>query len=361
MPSFVPFNPDDPLTQLLNLHEVLEVEHQDGNRGNFLFGWQCENPFAIPLLSATKQRAELLSHTQYSYLEEDEELVGKIKQAHQQLDGAQPQSVFCGAGATALLATFAAYMKRLGHDEIYFIPPLYFSFHFALKLFGIRARPISGRHAFEQSFKMNLPQKSAVLVLTDPIWYVGLPIPQDVMKEIARWQQATGSVVFVDGSFQYMPWTPPGFEATAHLDPSSTVRLISPTKSLAIHGYRFAYLSLPSSWRTTFSHTYTNFHGSAAVDSVAFAHEAVPALADGALTRSLIQMASERHRDLRAKQKIESALQPNCGYFVFEKLNAGLPAGYVTMGGEYFDQPRYEGYKRINLLSPSFSILSSAD
>ncbi|CAN5257657.1 hypothetical protein BH11PSE4_BH11PSE4_38870 [soil metagenome] len=345
------------IAELLNLHHILEVEHDDGNKGNFLFGWQCANPFAGDLLDATNKRQREFDRIPYTYLEEDVGLIDKIKSAHIALDGTSPLSVFCGAGATALLVTFAAYLKQNKVDEIYFIPPIYFSMHFAFRLLGIHARPVSGRHAFEETFSLNLPNKRAVLVLTDPIWYVGLPVPKAVIQEIAHWQKETGSIIMVDGSFQYMPWNLNVGERSALLDPTLTARLISPSKSLAVAGYRFAYILMPPSWRQSFSHVYTNVYASSSVDTIAFGYEAVAAMESRQLTDRLAVLASQRHQRLRNDGKLQSIIQATCGYFVFEKLNLDLPAGYAKMGGEYFDQLRYPGYTRINLLSPSFHLL----
>ena len=348
---------DDPIGALLNLHHILEVEHDDGDNGNFLFGWQCENPFADNLIARTAERSRRLNRVQYSYLEEDADLVGKIRKLHQTLDGERPIDAFCGAGATALLVTFAAHLRAEGVEEAYFIPPIYFSLHFAMRLFGIRARPVSSRHAFESSFTMNLPEKRTFLLLTDPVWYAGVPVPQHVLDEIAKWQGRTGSTVLIDGSFQYMPWNKTVFEATAKLDPSITIRLISPSKSLCVAGYRFAYLLMPDSLRRKISNTYTNIYASASVDTIAFGHEAVGAMETREVTNKLIDVIRRRHQRLRTDGKTESELSATCGYFVFEKLNQNLPAHYVQMGGEFFDQVRYPGYTRINLLSPSFHLL----
>jgi histidinol-phosphate/aromatic aminotransferase/cobyric acid decarboxylase-like protein len=288
---------------------------------------------------------------------QNEELVGKIIELHQKLDGITAIDAFCGAGATALLVTIAAHLRSQGLEEVYFIPPVYFSLHFAMRLFGIRSRQVSARHAFEPDFKMNLPDKRTFLFLTDPVWYAGIPVPQHVLTPIREWQARTGSTVLIDGSFQYMPWNKTVSEATAHLDPTKTIRLISPSKSLCIAGYRFAYLLGPNELRAKISHTYTNIYASASADAIAFGHEAVRAMEARELTNKLVDIIRDRHRRLRNERKIESVLSPTCGYFVFEKLNGHLPDDYVRMGGEFFDQPRYPGYARINLLSPSFYLL----
>src|SRR6202007_299705 len=111
----------------------------------------------------------------------------------------------------------------------------------ALRLFNIWARPVSALHGFELGFKMNLPEKETVLIFSDPIWYAAQPFPAGAIAEMANWQQRTLSTVFVDGSFQYMSWTKEVFEHTSILDHEKTVRVVSPTKSLATSGYRFAY------------------------------------------------------------------------------------------------------------------------
>ncbi|KRP89986.1 hypothetical protein AOQ72_00010 [Bradyrhizobium yuanmingense] len=350
----------DPIGDLLNLHHVLEAEHDDGDKGNFLFGWQCENPFASSLITKASKGARELNRVQYSYLEEDKLLVDRIRQVHKALDGVTCEDAFCGAGATALLVTFAAYLQASHIKELYFIPPIYFSLHFALRLFGVRARPISAHHAFERQFTMNLPEKRTFLILTDPIWYAGVPVPTSVLEAIRQWQQHTGSVVIIDGSFQYMPWNDVVAEPTAHLDPALTIRLISPSKSLCVAGYRFAYLLIPKDWRKKLSHIYTNIYASASAETIAFGHEAVRAMQERQLTKSLVNIIRNRHAALRAEAKIESDVSATCGYFVFEKLKYELPAHYVRMGGEFFDQPRFPGYTRINLLSPSFHLLGRA-
>jgi len=62
---------DDPIGALLNLHHVLEVEHNDGDKGNFLFGWQVRELLCRRPYRAHRRAIELLNRVQYSYLEED--------------------------------------------------------------------------------------------------------------------------------------------------------------------------------------------------------------------------------------------------------------------------------------------------
>jgi len=347
----------DPISQLLSRHEDLEILADGEDAGSLMSGWQCENPYSGPFLEEVRQREAVIDRSKYSYLEDDRELRDKISEFHLCLDGSSPEGVFCAAGgAVSLLFTFCACLHNRGVREVYYLPPLYFTFHYALKLFGIRARAVSGLQAFEPAFTFNLPDKKTVLLLTDPVWYIGLPIPGPVLESVKEWQQRTGSAVFVDGSFQYMHWDLTTKEQTAEFEPLSTFRLISPTKLLGIHGYRFAYLLLPAAETTCFSTTYANIYGSTASANCAFADVAVGALKERALTDRLVCLASDRHQRLRDAGKIESVFQPKCGYFTFERINVYLPPEHL-MSGEYFDQPRYYGYSRLNLLSPSFALL----
>jgi histidinol-phosphate/aromatic aminotransferase/cobyric acid decarboxylase-like protein len=348
----------DRVAALLARRRAMEIERGDGDSGYFLFGWQCENPYAEPLLKCTEERAKSLDRVKYSYLEDNKSLAQAISDMHEAFGEQRPSSVFSGAGAISVIFAFAAFVKNRGIEEIYYVPPLYFSFHAALRLLGLRARPISSHHAFEAEFKMNLPNKQTVLIVTDPIWYAGQPVPSSVVPEIIAWQRRTESVVFVDGSFQYMRWDKTVTELSASFDPRWTMRLVSPTKSLAVSGYRFAYCHMPAEWWDDFAHVYTNIYGSANTDSIAFGLEAISAMKFRNITNRLVELISCRHRDLRRRRAIESSIGPISGFFAFEKILARLPDGYLIMGGEYFDQPRFPGYARLNLLSPSLGLLA---
>jgi aspartate/methionine/tyrosine aminotransferase len=344
--------------EILQLHEDLEVKFGDGNGGDFLFGWQSINPFADSLLAAIKRRAEEIDYTKYSYMESNTALADEIVDLHTTLDGVKPDTAFCAAsGGASILFAFSYWLARNDIKEIFYVPPIYFTFLNGLRQFGIRARALSGYHCFEQEFRLELPPKKTVLVLADPVWYAGIPVPEDIINQVAAWQKMTGSLVFVDGSFQYMRWDHRLSEPTAALDPFNTVRLISPTKSLVIHGYRFAYALLPNRIKPILSNCYTNIAGSSAADNVAFAYEAVRAMRDRKLTEQLITLAASRHAKLRNMSKIESPLTPQAGYFVFEKINVPLPDDNLRMDGRYFGQLRFPHHARMNLLSTKYHLL----
>jgi aspartate/methionine/tyrosine aminotransferase len=352
---------DSPLrtVDILRLHEELETTFNDGNGGDFLFGWQSINPFADDLIAATKTRAAQLDYTKYSYMESDHALSANVRELHRYLDGRMPESVFCAAsGGTSVLFALSYWLSRIGVREVYYIPPIYFTLLNGLRQFGIHTRAVSGYHAFESSFSMNLPLKTTVLMFADPIWYAGIPVPANVIDEVAAWQRKTGSLIFVDGSFQYMKWNNAISEPTSALDPSNTIRLVSPTKSLVVHGYRFAYALMPEAFLSKFSNSYANICGPAGADSIAFAYEAVSALRARTITQSLMTRSSTRHTALRDKGVLDSPLYPSAGYFVFEKINKQID-GNLRMDGRYFGQPRFPEHTRLNLLSTQFHLLET--
>jgi aspartate/methionine/tyrosine aminotransferase len=342
---------------LLDRYEEIEFAEGPIATGYGLSGWQCENPFARDLVADVARDLESTNRVLYAYSENDENLQAAISKFHESADGTAPAGIVPGAGANALLFSFGAYLKSIDVRQVYYLPPLYFALEYALALFGIVARPISGRHALEDDFRFNLPAKKTYLLLADPIWYAGVPVPESVFSAIGKWQSDTGSLVFVDGSFQYMRWDGQRAENSSHLDPTLTVRVICPTKSLAIHGYRFAYALLPAGLLRPLAKAHNFIFGSTTTENVVFARHAIVALSDGRLTQAVTSLVRDRHEMLRDKGLIASKLQPSCGYFVFEDLLCEIKSRSALMDGSYFHQTHFPGYVRLNLLSPSISAL----
>jgi hypothetical protein len=349
------------LTASLNAHyEELAFELNDGDKGNFLSGWQCENPFVSSFFATVKKRAESLDYTRYTYFDEHVALADSIVAMHAKFDRTPPQSVMCGSGTTSLLFAFVTHLQSIGTPRIYYIPPLYITLYSALDRYGIETIPVSTKQPFESKFTLHLPEeRNSTLLLTDPIWYAGTSIAPAIIDEIREWQRRTSSLVFVDGSLQYLRWNGTINEATARLDPSLTFRLICPAKQLSSHGYRFSYILLPQSHNRRMTWVYTNIFGPACTDSIAFGHEAVTAISNQRIPQELMALASKRHAYLRENKIIESEVTPDCGYFVFEKIRVPLPEGYVKVDGKFFNQQNYPDHIKINLLSPSMKLIST--
>jgi aspartate/methionine/tyrosine aminotransferase len=348
---------EDTTFALIKRYEELEALYGDGPSGNFLSGWQCVNPWSETVQRRIDSVRSGIDGSKYFYFDDDGLIAASLSDLHRDVDGVAPQSILCGEGASSLIFTFCAWLRQTEVTEIFYVPPLYFTFHYALRLFGIHARPVAGKHSFEAGVVWNLPTATAVLLVCDPVWYAGIPLGEAQVARLIDWQRTTGSVIIVDGSFQYMRWNDTLRESTAHLDLDRTMRLICPTKSLAVHGYRFAYATVPAIWRNDLSVMHSNSYGSVAADNMAFAKVAASLLRERRVTASLMQLTSERHRALRASRKIAAAWQPACGYFIFERIIAPLLSDVPLMDGSYFEQRRYEDHVRINLLSPSISIL----
>jgi histidinol-phosphate/aromatic aminotransferase/cobyric acid decarboxylase-like protein len=339
------------------MYEELAFDLDDGDKGHFLSGWQCENPFVADFLTAVRLRAETIDHRKYVYFDDDEALVDRLRALHAARDGRDPQAVLCGSGTTALLFALVTYLHARGIRTVHFIPPLYFTLHRAFGWYGIDARPVTDHHAFEPGFELMLPHEGThVLFLTDPVWYAGKAIAREVMQAIAAWQARTGSLVVIDGSLQYLHWEIAP-DTAALFDPTLTFRLVCPSKQLCVHGYRFSYLLLPRAVERDVAWTYSNIAGPTGADSLAFAREAVAALEAGDIPRKLVNMVTSRHRTLRAAKVLESVVSPDAGYFVFERITVALPSGYKLVDGRYFQQHRFPGYAKINLLSPALDLL----
>ncbi|HBY02443.1 MAG TPA: hypothetical protein DEG92_07915 [Rikenellaceae bacterium] len=73
-----------------------------------------------------------------------------------------------------------------------------------------------------------------------------------------------------------------------------------------------------------------------------------------------MNMASCRYTHMISEADITSTLTPNCGYFVFAKILRTLPPDYICIDGTYFAQESYPGYIKLNLLSPSIKLISTA-
>jgi aspartate/methionine/tyrosine aminotransferase len=350
-------NTKDGVSELLARHADLEAAHGDGDGGSFLSGWQCQNPWISEIRSAVEQEETRLAAERYFYFEDDAQISDGLMRLHEKFDGSKPQAIICGAGSSSLIFTFCTWLKTNGYREVFYLPPLYFSLHFALRLFGIRARAVSGRHPYEPDFTINLPTERSILIVTDPIWYAGLSLDVKLVTKIGEWQKNTRSTVFVDGSFQYLRWNGVQDEATASLDPMLTIRLVCPTKIVAAHGFRFSHALLPYVLLEEYKHIYSNIFGSASLESIAFGRAATKIMLLGRISKNLMLLASRKHTKLRRTGAIISELNPSCGYFVFEKICRQLPDKILLMDGKYFEQKRYVGYSRINLLSPSIGLL----
>lgn len=339
------------------LYENLAFEQDFDTSGYFLSGWQSENPFALDFCRRVQERTNMLDATRYYYFDEDEGLISEIRQFHKGCDSNSPEEILCGAGSTALLTTFAAHLCDLGIDVAYYVPPIYHTIPPILGRFGIKSLSLSELHPVEAEFCIQLPEGRSVLFMSDPIWYAGRRLPWNVVEAIKQWQQRTESIVFVDGSLQYLSWEKSAQELSSSFDPALTFRLICPSKQLSINGYRFAYMLLPKEHYRKAAWTYANLIGAASISSVAFGHEALSEIRGGKLKSMVIDLARNRFVELIERKILSTPFFPNSGYFVFGEVFSSLPEFEKVVDGRFFDQPRWPHCYKINLLSKSIQML----
>ncbi|MFF0292775.1 aminotransferase class I/II-fold pyridoxal phosphate-dependent enzyme [Kitasatospora sp. NPDC004614] len=341
------------LFRMLERHEWIEAERLHPRGRVFVSDYNGAHPFVEAYLG---ELADLAPHrltdvTRYSALDEDAALRAKIARMHSRLDGVayEAQHVVPAGGSSSLLATFVLWLLSNGHRRIHYLPPVYYKLAYLLREFGIEPVPVARSHAHHDGFGLDLPAERSVLVLTDPVWYAGRRVPGHVLRAVADWQRATGSLVFVDGTFQYLPWDGRPGEASAQLPTEQTVRLICPTKYLSIHGYRAAHLLVPAALRPALADLHINLHGDVAVSDRLFAHRAADLmLAEG--NAGLVGHIRDNHRALTASGALAAQVPAECGFFLFARPCAPLDR-FLAMGAEYFELDGHEGHVRINLLN----------
>jgi histidinol-phosphate/aromatic aminotransferase/cobyric acid decarboxylase-like protein len=320
----------------------------------FISDWNGTHPYAAAYLGDPNLYVpdpHRAGH--YLWMLDMPEIVDAVRQVHRgygEPDIGREQ-ILAGPGSSSFTTLYILRLASEGVDEVFYIPPIYYSFHYAAKLAGVRLRPVSGRQAFEAGFTMNLPRKRTHLILTDPIWYAGIPLRDAVVDDVRRWQLDTGSEVFVDGSFQFLKWNGDRCEPTSHLPADQTIRLLCPSKSLGIPIYRFAYAIMPAGQMIDFRWCYETVLGSNSAGDVAFAKRSLEVLASTEGNRAFAAYLGETYLSLKRDHIIESDLEPTCNYLVFVKLARTPARPYHSMDQSYFEQSRYPGYVRVNLMA----------
>jgi aspartate/methionine/tyrosine aminotransferase len=188
-----------------------------------------------------------------------------------------------------------------------------------------------------------------VLIFTDPAWHAGYPVPAETIDQIRAWQDATGSIVIVDGTFQYMRWDKGRQERSALLNPSQTYRLICPTKFVSIHGYRSAYLIVPSDIRRDLADLNLNLHGEVSVSDKLFAHR----ITDLMLTEGnggLVDQIKFNFARLKSAGAIGEYLPIETGFFLFATI-AAEKNRFLYLDQECFELSGFPDHIRINLMN----------
>ncbi|MBZ4318951.1 aminotransferase class I/II-fold pyridoxal phosphate-dependent enzyme [Streptomyces huiliensis] len=344
------------LFRMLDWHELIEAERRQPGARVFVSDYNGGHPFVEEFLGELADTApgRLADITRYSGLDEDVRLRTKIAAMHQRYDGVDcaPRNVLPGGGSSSLLGTFATWLLLTGRRRIHYVPPVYYKLAYLFRRMGIEPVPVARGHAYQPDFDLRLPDERTVLVLTDPVWYAGRRVPSAVLKAIGDWQEETGSLVFVDGTFQYLRWDGErGEESAARLPGDLTLRMVCPTKYLSIHGYRCAHLLVPGHLREELAELHMNLHGDVAVSDRLFAHRAADLML-GEGNGALIRHVRDRHEALAGSGALSARMPAETGFFLFARPRVPH-RWFLAMDGKYFELDGHPGYVRINLLNRS--------
>ncbi|MER7754518.1 aminotransferase class I/II-fold pyridoxal phosphate-dependent enzyme [Kitasatospora sp. NPDC097643] len=339
---------------MLDLHEAVERERQRPGDRLFVSDYNGGHPFVADYLGplADTPPYRLGDVTRYSAIDEDQALRAKIARLHGTYDEEEvaPGRVLPGGGSSSLLGTFCTWLHLTGVRRVHYLPPVYYKFAYFFRQFGIEPVRITDRHAHQHDFDPELPDERTVLLLTDPLWYTGRPVPTGLVKRIAEWQLATGSLVFVDGTFQYLRWDAGRREETAALPAGQTLRMVCPTKYLSIHGYRCAHLLVPEQLRGTLADLHLNLHGDVTVADRLFAHRAADLMLYGEGNRRLVEYIGANYRRLLHSGALTASAPVETGYFLFARTAA--PAHrLLALDQRHFELTDHPGFVRINLLN----------
>ncbi|MER5354591.1 aminotransferase class I/II-fold pyridoxal phosphate-dependent enzyme [Kitasatospora sp. NPDC002551] len=341
------------LFRMLDLHEAVERARQRPEGRLFVSDYNGGHPFVADYLGdlAHTPPYRLGDVTRYSALDEDPALRAKIARLHEGYDAepCSPDRVVPAGGSSALLGTFCTWLHLTGRTRIHYLPPVHYKFAYFFRRFGIDPVKVAEAHAHQSGFDLRLPDEDTVLLLTDPVWYTGRRVPELVLKQIAEWQRATGSLVFVDGTFQYMRWDGGRREDSAALPAGRTLRMVCPTKYLSIHGYRCAHLLVPEPLREPLAELHLNLHGDVALADRLFAHRAADLmLIEG--NHRLLDHVRANHQRLTAAGALAEQDRIDTGYFLFARPHAPAER-LLALDGRHFELPGRPGFVRINLLN----------
>lgn len=314
------------------------------------------HPSSAPLLRTYRRHLEReLEQRWRSYylMEKDPSLAGRILEFHEQVgERLFDQQVVAGTGSAAMLATLFTWAAESERPERALVcSPPYVKVVHLLHQLGLPLEFVYDPGSIEP-LRWRLPEERSFAILTDPIWFAGRRLSMGQIEEIREWQQRTDSLVFVDGTFQYMQWNEPLHERSALLDPQRTIRLVCPTKSLSAHGFRFAYLLAPAPIARDLRDLYRLMHGAASVADGVFANVAMKTLLSPLSNRGMLADAKARAQHLQAGDQCEQSITPDSGYFILLRPPEGFRGpGTIGMDQACFGLRGYPNFIRVNVLN----------
>jgi hypothetical protein len=338
---------------LLRLHRDLDLRSRCDCEALFISGWNCANPFANEYLDIPREGSPSL-HERYHFMSDDAELLGLIHKFHELRDGAHvpDHAIFPASGSSLLiLSQFLSLIAR-GVTTLYYIPPLYYSFYYYASVLRLRLQPVCAQALCHEGQRLELPTcRAAYLALADPIWMMGRSVLPRYIADLRDWQQSTGGFLLVDGTFQYLSWNAPSRERSADFQGEQMMRLVCPTKTMALHSTRFAYLLVPTEWREEIRYAASNAGGPCSYNDLLIARRIMRILCSRESNSALISHIRSRYASLVGNQNFVSAVgSPDSGYYVFGRYRDPKGRRVLTMDERYFDLSGYPDCVRVNLL-----------
>lgn len=339
---------------LLKSHRDLDTIVRTDRRRCFVSGWHVENPLASEYLDAHDLMTTVgAGASKYQFLSDSRDVSRSIIRFHRKIDRVEyaEGEIFVAPGSSPLILAVMTTLHRRGVRRICYFPPVYYAFFYWASVFGIEMVPVTQQWPALDPVDVPLPPDGSVLLFSDPAWVVGRFLDAELIQAIARWQSRTGSLVVVDGTFQYTKWDPAvRTEFTSHLDKRWTLRMVCPTKALGVNGIRFAYLLLPAGLRDDIRYVASNSSGASDGFSVAAASRVMDVLNGDQGNARFVACVRARSDALTGVLHQEQAFQPTCTYYVFAPLLARAE-DCITMDGRFFEGPDRSGV-RINLMLP---------
>jgi histidinol-phosphate/aromatic aminotransferase/cobyric acid decarboxylase-like protein len=337
---------------LLSLNEHFVQELLARGSRVFISDWDGSHPYAAQYLDYLQRISRPpWDLTAYAPME-CTDLVAGIRSLHEKFDEGSLEGVdvLVGDGSTALLSAFCLWLTDHDLHDVYYIPPLHWGIAHQLKILRKRPHSVSALHAFEDGFSMRLPARKSVLFLSDPVWYAGRRLTGEQVRILRDWQERTGSLILVDGTFQYLQWDGSRRERTVDLAPDRTFRLVCPTKYLLINGFRCAYLLLPQAHGSELNRLYDSMHGAPAVPNLMFAERVVEIMRTAEGNMPLVRHAIANYERIVATGALGDHIPPECGYFVFGRVD--VPADRIlALDQAHFELSGYPDWVRVNLLN----------
>ncbi len=264
-------------------------------------------------------------------------------------------------GSTPLLSALVTFISSLGFSKIYSIFPIYYSIHKICDSFNIPIIPVNNDLTHTENFSLKLPSEKSVLFLTDPLWCIGRNQNNKLYKILREWQKKTKSIIIIDSSYDYCSYENENeTKFFTNLDSSNTIRLVSPTKSLGIHGVRFSYLIIPDQFGQELYYVTCSSIGSTSQYMQSLRYKLYKYFLKNIKKTPISKFSKERFLILKKyldKNKIDY-ISPTCCSYVLIKIipflkKKNLLNKYCFLNNWAIDLPlsKYKDYVKYNLVT----------